>query len=140
MLEVSMAPASVKALLESEPSPPVHPTRRLRFSGWMIGSCSRMNRGGPPLGPSSAFVLAGRLRQYLQWLLDHPSLLLGGFPKTTAKLLGEAFNLHIVHDLVACSCSSRTGCRRRGAACEKVLARCPSVLVKRWSCSRQSRG
>ena len=43
-----------------------------------------------PTPPARAWP-AGAYDAYLQWLLDHPSLLLGGFPKRTYRLLGEAF-------------------------------------------------
>ena len=72
------------------------------------------------------------LTAYLQWLLDHPSLLLGGFPKTTYRLLGEAFKLHVVHgDLIRLApalhdthavLAVREGLR------QKVVARCPRWL------------
>ena len=40
---------------------------------------------------------SGAYAAYLDWLLEHPSLLFGGFPKRTYRLLGEAFKLHVVH-------------------------------------------
>ena len=136
MPEVSMSPASVKALLESEPSPPVHPDARTQVQ-WMDDWFRQQDEheGGPsflgPAPPLSSWPL-GAYEHYLQWLLDHPSLLLGGFPKTTYKLLGEAFNLHIVHgDLVRLAPALHAQdavLAVRAPLAQKVVARCPRWL------------
>ena len=61
-----------------------------------LDEVSRRARIGPmflgPTPPAEPWP-AGAYDAYLQWLLDHPSLLLGGFPKRTYRLLGEAFKL-----------------------------------------------
>lgn len=99
--EVSMSPAQVKALLAQPPKPPVHPdapTQEQWMRDWLRHQDE--HEAGPaflgPTPPAEPWP-AGAYEAYLQWLLDHPSLLLGGFPKRTYRLLGEAFKLHIVH-------------------------------------------
>ena len=58
-------------------------------------------------------------------------LLLGGFPKRTYRLLGEAFKLRIVHgDVVGLALPSiaPTPCWRSGSLEQKVVGRCARWL------------
>ena len=136
MPEVSMSPKSVKALLESEPTPPIHPAAKTQaqwIEDWLRQQ--EEHEGGPAfLGPTPPFHAwpSGAYANYLQWLLDHPSLLLGGFPKSSYKFLGEAFKLHIVHgDLVRLAPALHAQgavLAVRSPLAQKVVARCPRWL------------
>ena len=136
MPEASMSPASVKALLESHPEPPVHPNAPTQDQ-WMEAWLRHQDEheGGPAfLGPTPPLHAwpPGAYASYLQWLLDHPSLLLGGFPRTTYTLLGENFDLHIVHgDLVRLAPAlhgPNVVLAVRAPLAQKVVARCPRWL------------
>ena len=136
MPEVSMSPASVQAMLKSDPIPSIHPKAMTQHQ-WMKAWLRQQeeHEGGPSfLGPTPPLYAwpQGAYAAYLQWLLDHPSLLLGGFDKRTYRLLGEAFNLNVVHgDLIRLApalhgpnavLAVREGLR------QKVVARCPRWL------------
>ena len=136
MPEVSMSPASVQAMLNSDPVPPVHPAAPTQHQ-WMKDWLRHQDEheAGPAfLGPTPPLHAwpPGAYANYLQWLLDHPSLLLGGFPKTTYKLLGEAFKLHVVHgDLVRLAPALHAHdavLAVRAPLAQKVAARCPRWL------------
>ena len=136
MPEVSMSPKAVQAMLNSDPIPSIHPKAMTQHQ-WMKAWLRQQeeHEGGPSfLGPTPPLYAwpQGAYAAYLQWLLDHPSLLLGGFEKRTYRLLGEAFNLHVVHgDLIRLApalhgpnavLAVREGLR------QKVVARCPRWL------------
>ena len=136
MPEVSMSAKAVQAMLNSDPIPSIHPKAMTQHQ-WMKAWLRQQeeHEGGPSfLGPTPPLYAwpQGAYAAYLQWLLDHPSLLLGGFDKRTYRLLGEAFNLHIVHgDLIRLApalhgpnavLAVREGLR------QKVVARCPRWL------------
>ena len=136
MPEVSMSAKAVQAMLNSDPIPSIHPKAMTQHQ-WMKAWLRQQeeHEGGPSfLGPTPPLYAwpEGAYAAYLQWLLDHPSLLLGGFDKRTYRLLDEAFNLHIVHgDLIRLApalhgpnavLAVREGLR------QKVVARCPRWL------------
>lgn len=136
MPEVSMSSVAVQAMLDSDTVPRIHP-KAMTQQQWMNAWLKHQDEheSGPfLLGPTPPLCAwpPGAYTDYLQWLLDHPSLLLGGFPKKTYTLFGEAFKLHIVHgDLVRLA----PALYGRGAVlavraplAQFVTARCPKWL------------
>ena len=136
MPEVSMSPTALKALLENQPTPPVHPhapTQDQWMSDWLRQQ--EEHESGPAfLGPTPPLHAwpPGAYADYLRWLLDHPTLLLGGFPRRSYTLLGEMFKLHIVHgDLVRLAPAlhgPNTVLAVRAPLAQKVVSRCPRWL------------
>ena len=106
------------------------------------------NRARAFLGPTPPAEPwpAGAYDAYLQWLLDHPSLLLGGFPKRTYRLLGGAFKAHIVHGDVVRLAPALHGSPNTVLAVREGLGRKGGPVgaqggsVNHWNCRRLSRG
>ena len=148
MPEVSMSPASVKALLESEPSPPVHPDAKTQVQ-WMDDWFRQQDEheGARLFGTSaSAFLLAARgLRSTTcNGCLTTRRSCSVAFPKrrtncwvrrstsTSSTVTSSGLPLLFTH---------RMPCWPSGRRLRKRWS--PDArggLVKRWSCSRQSRG
>jgi hypothetical protein len=136
MPEVSKSPAVIQAMLNSDTIPSIHP-KAMTQNQWMKAWLRHQDEheaGSFLLGPTPPLHAwpPGAYVNYLQWLLDHPSLLLGDVPKKTYRLLGETFKLHIVHGdllrLAPALYGQGTVLAVREGLRQKVVARSPRWL------------
>ena len=134
--EVSMSPTAVKKMLIDKAEPATHPdapTQEEWMQDWL--RYHDEHEPGPmvlgPTPPSHAWP-SGAYPNFLKWLLKHPTMLLGDYPKTTYRLLGEAFKLHIVHGdllrLAPALFGSKSVLAVRAKLSERIVARCPRWL------------
>ena len=134
--EVSMSPAAVEEMLHKNANPAVHPEAPTQ-EGWMQDWLRYHDEHEPgpvflgPTPPLNAWP-PGAYANFLKWLLEHPNLLLGDYPKTTYRLLGESFKLHIIHGdllrLAPALHSPTSALAVRSALRQRIVARCPRWL------------
>ena len=136
MPEVSKSPAVIQAMLNSDTIPSIHP-KAMTQNQWMKAWLRHQDEheaGSFLLGPTPPLHAwpPGAYVNFLQWLLDHPTLLLGDVPKNTYRLLGETFKLHIVHGdllrLAPALYGQGTVLAVREGLRQKVVARSPRWL------------
>ncbi len=134
--EASLSVSGVQALLDSHAHPPIHPnepTQEQWMRDWM--RYHDEHEPGPfhlgPTPPQHAWP-PGAYAAFLQWLLDHPHVLLGEVATTTYALFGEPFKLNIVHgDLLRVAPllhGPNTVLAVRASLAQSVVARYPKWL------------